>query len=227
MTKKTEESYLYHGCERFWHWVQAILVILMAFTGFEIHGSYHVLGFEQAAQVHEISAWVLFTLWVFSLFWHLVTGEFRHYIPSREGVFAQLMYYIQGIFSGSSHPFSKSSEAKHNPLQRIAYFFLTMFLNPFIWITGGLYLFYNEWNSLGLSEYGLSLELVALLHTAMAFFMLTFLIVHLYLITTGETIGQYMKAMITGWEEVQVEDNPETDRSASSTNSADDSHEKS
>jgi thiosulfate reductase cytochrome b subunit len=35
-----------------------------------------------------------------------------------------------------------------------------------------------------------------------AFMMMAFVIVHVYLITTGHTIGAHLKAMITGWEEV-------------------------
>lgn len=31
---------------------------------------------------------------------------------------------------------------------------------------------------------------------------LVFLIMHLYLITTGHTVGSQLKAMITGWEEL-------------------------
>ena len=46
---------------------------------------------------------------------------------------------------------------------------------------------------------------VALLHTAGAFMMLLFLISHVYLITTGHTVGAHLKAMITGWEEVDDE----------------------
>jgi len=45
------------------------------------------------------------------------------------------------------------------------------------------------------------LKVVALLHTAGAFLLVAFLIVHLYLITTGQTVTSNLKAMITGWEE--------------------------
>jgi thiosulfate reductase cytochrome b subunit len=74
-------------------------------------------------------------------------------------------------------------------------------VNPLIWITGLLYLFYNAWAGLGIA--GLDLEVVALLHTVGAFLMLSFLIAHLYLITTGETVFSKLKAMITGWETVK------------------------
>jgi thiosulfate reductase cytochrome b subunit len=39
-----------------------------------------------------------------------------------------------------------------------------------------------------------------------AFMMLLFLIAHVYLTTTGHTPLAHIKAMITGWEEVEAED---------------------
>ena len=42
--------------ERFWHWSQAALVIILLMSGFEIHGSYHLLGFEEAVTVHTTAA---------------------------------------------------------------------------------------------------------------------------------------------------------------------------
>lgn len=204
MSGQTERIYIFKLFERFWHWSQAVLILLMAFTGFEIRGTYSVLGFETAIDVHIYSAWTLMVLWVFTIFWHLTTGEIKHYLPTSKGLIKQIMYYAKGIFTGQPHPFHASAKAKHNPLQRLAYLSLKVFMIPLIWITGLLYLFYNDWATLGLVSLGLSLELVALAHVAGAFFILTFLIAHLYLITTGETIFQFMKAMITGWEEVPV-----------------------
>ena len=42
-----------------------------------------------------------------------------------------------------------------------------------------------------------------MLHTLGAFAILTFLVVHLYMTTTGHSIFAHIKAMITGWEEVE------------------------
>jgi thiosulfate reductase cytochrome b subunit len=49
----------------------------------------------------------------------------------------------------------------------------------------------------------LQLEWVATAHTIGAFLMLAFLISHLYLITTGHKPTSQLKAMITGWEEIE------------------------
>lgn len=63
-------------------------------------------------------------------------------------------------------------------------------------------------NAWGLA--GLSLELAAFVHMAGAFAIFSFIIVHVYMITTGHTVLAHTKAMITGWEEmpegVEIED---------------------
>jgi thiosulfate reductase cytochrome b subunit len=192
---------MYAGFERFWHWSQALLIILLLLTGFEIHGSYALLGFEQAVNVHRVAAWSLIGIWAFAWFWHLTTGEWKQYIPSPlDRVFAMMRYYAIGIFQGKPHPFHKDRRHKHNPLQRMAYLGLHIFIGPAIWISGLLYLFYIDWPAIGLGW--LPLGSIALIHTGAAFLMLTFLVAHLYLaITTSDVPGAYVKAMITGYEE--------------------------
>jgi thiosulfate reductase cytochrome b subunit len=192
---------MYKGFERFWHWTQALLILSMLITGFEIHGTIHWLGFESAVNTHIILAWTLIGLWIFAIFWHLTTGEWKQYIPSS---FAQIMvmvrYYTIGIFQGAEHPFHKTRLKKHNPLQRMAYLSLHVLISPTIWISGLLYLFYASWGEWGLE--GLSLMIVALIHTAAAFAMLAFLIAHLYLsLTMSDKLFGNVKAMITGYEE--------------------------
>jgi len=54
----------------------------MLLTGFEIRGIYPVFGFERAVELHTLAAWSLVTLWVFAIFWHFTTGEWRQYIPT-------------------------------------------------------------------------------------------------------------------------------------------------
>jgi thiosulfate reductase cytochrome b subunit len=53
---------------------------------------------------------------------------------------------------------------------------------------------------MGLSK--LSLGFISALHMLGAFLLTAFIIAHIYLTTTGETIFSNIKAMITGWEEV-------------------------
>lgn len=194
--------YLYKRYERFWHWSQAALVIFMLLTGFEIHGVYENFGFQHAVEYHTLAAWALLTLWAFTIFWQFTTGEWRQYIPTLNKVIAMVRYYIYGIFVGAEHPFHKTASKKHNPLQRLAYVTLLAMVSPLIWGSGFFYLFYAYWKDIGLERI-IPLEWVALAHTAGAFMMLTFFIVHVYLTTTGHTPFAHIRTMITGWEDAE------------------------
>ena len=195
-----ERTYIFTRFERLWHWIQAVLIIGMLFTGFEIHGTYTVLGFQKAHTVHTASVWAFIALWVFAIFWHLTTGEWRQYIPTMKNIDRIVRYYAVGIFKGEPHPFKPTSLQKHNPLQRLTYLAVLTLLSPLIWISGWLYLFYGDWAAWGLG--GLKLEWVATAHTLGAFLMLAFLISHIYLATTGHKWNSQLKAMVTGWEEL-------------------------
>jgi thiosulfate reductase cytochrome b subunit len=192
--------YLFKPFERFWHWSQAVLIITMLLTGFEVHGSYRLFGFGKAVDYHTFSAWTLVGLWIFAIFWHVATGEWRHYIPTTQNITAIARYYSSGIFKGESHPFRPSLSNKHNPLQRLTYLAVLTLLSPLLWVTGGLYLFYANWPALGMTT--LKLEWIAAAHTLGAFLMLAFLISHLYLATTGHKVYSQVMAMITGWEDL-------------------------
>lgn len=197
----TQRIYIFKRFERFWHWSQAALIMFMMLTGFEVHGTYSLLGWGKAAQLHTTAAWALVGLWVFAIFWHFTTGEWKQYIPTLEKVDVMLKYYVTGIFTDAPHPFRTTPLIKHNPLQRLAYLFVKLLINPLIWISGFGYLFYRELGAIGLD--GLPLAPIAIAHTAAAFLMLIFFIAHVYLTTAGHTPTAHIKAMITGYEEVE------------------------
>lgn len=195
----TERLYLFTRFERFWHWSQAVLVVGLLFSGFAIHGSHAWLDFRSAVTVHETAAWLLVALWLFALFWQFTTGQWRQYIPTLKNLDRVARYYVLGIFTGAPHPYRVTRRHKHNPLQRLAYLMVLAVINPLIWASGLAYLFWSRLHSVAPAWLGL--EQVALIHTLAAFLMLLFLIVHLYLATTGHTPLAYLRAMITGWEE--------------------------
>lgn len=196
--------YVYKAFERFWHWMQAVLIFFLAFTGFEIHGSLSFFGFENAVKYHNIAAYSLIVLIVFAVFWHFTTGEWKQYVPTFTNISAQLNYYLFGIFKHAPHPVKKTVLSKLNPLQKIVYFGLKILVIPVIVTSGLLYMLYRYPQRHGIETINIqSLEYIAIIHTAGAILLVVFVIAHLYLITTGKTASSNLKAMLTGYEELE------------------------
>lgn len=193
--------YLYTRYERFWHWLQAALIACLLVTGFEVHGTFALLGYKRAVTVHAWLGVAWLIAFAFFVFWVATTGEWKQYVPTTKKMFEVMRFYAYGIFMGWPHPCPKTPDAKHNPLQRLTYLALAAILLPFMMATGLLYYVYNDWAALGLGF--LSLSAVALAHLIGAFAILVFLVVHVYMTTTGHTPLAHVRAMITGWEEEQ------------------------
>lgn len=203
-----KQVYIYKAYERFWHWTQAILIMFLIVSGFEIHGSFEFFGYENAVNYHNIAAYAFIILIVFTIFWHFATGEWKQYIPTFQNLKAQIDYYILGIFENAPHPTKKTVLSKLNPLQRLTYLGLKIIVIPVMVVSGLLYMFYRYPD--GDTVAGLNIESIepfALIHTAGAFVLVAFLVIHLYLITTGETVTSNLKAMITGYEELEEDEN--------------------
>ncbi len=198
------QAYVYKGFERFWHWSQAVLIFFLALTGFEVHGSFTFLGFGQAVVYHRLAAWALLVLIAFAAFWHMTTNEWRQYIPTTRMLRAQAEYYVSGLFKGAPHPTRKTVLSKLNPLQKITYLSLKLALLPLLVVSGLLYMFFRYPQRHGVEALNVdSLATIAHLHTAGAFLLLAFVVGHIYLTTTGHTLTSNLKAMVTGYEELE------------------------
>jgi len=214
--KKMTKMYLYTRYERFWHWLQMLLILILLVTGFEIHGTFKLLGFETAVEVHNYVGLTWLIAFAFFVFWLFTTGEWKQYVPTTKKVLAVVRYYAYGIFRGESHPVPKKKHAKHNPLQRLVYLSLAAAGLPIQMATGFLFWSYNSWEAWELGW--LSLNFVAIIHLIGAFGILQFLIIHVYMTTTGHSVTAHVQAMITGWEDVEegevVEDWEKHERTA-------------
>ncbi len=193
---------LYTRFEIVWHWTQTVLILAMLLTGFEIRGAYELFGHGTAATVHVASALALMVVWLLAVFWHVTTGEWRQYVPSPKAIRPVVAFYTGGIFRGEDHPFRPTRRRKHNPLQLVAYLVFNAIVSPLIWATGLLYLAFALLGAVP----GISLGVVALIHVAAAYVVMVFLIGHLYMITTGETLFHHTRAMLTGFDPYLEED---------------------
>jgi len=198
------KAYIYDTFNRVWHWGQAFLILFLAITGFEIHSSFTFFGYETAVAWHNIAAIALIILVCFAIFWHITTGTWKHYVPTLKNIKEQVRYYSLGIFKNDPHPVKKTELSKLNPLQRLVYLGLKVLIIPVMVISGILYMFFRYPQDGTVVNFGgTDLETIAIFHTAGAFALVAFVIVHIYLITTGHTVTSNLKAMITGYEELE------------------------
>jgi len=200
--------YMYDAYERFWHWLQTVAIILLIFTGLVIHRP-DVLGmfsFRYMVWLHNMLALILLVNAAMSLFYHLTSGAIQQFIPRPYGFFDQAIlqakYYLYHIFQGGPHPLEKTRTQKLNPLQQVTYFGLLNVLLPLQIITGGLMWGVQQWPQVAQMLGGL--PLLAPVHTLVAWLFATFIVAHVYLTTTGPTVLTDIKAMLTGWEDVEV-----------------------
>ncbi len=205
---ETKEVYMYSVYERLWHWLQTAAIVILLFTGIVIHNpnAFSIFGFDGMVTIHNVLAAILAVNAVLSLFYHLASGEIQQYLPRPRGFFdqtiSQAKFYLNGIFKGEEHPFEKTTRRKLNPLQQITYFGILNVLLPLQGITGILIWGAQRWPEMAAKMGGL--PFLAPFHTLVAWTFGSFIVMHVYLTTTGHTPMAGIKSMIMGWDEVEV-----------------------
>ncbi|ATG46798.1 cytochrome b/b6 domain-containing protein [Celeribacter ethanolicus] len=193
---------VYPRFERLWHWTQALLIAVLMFTGLRVSGVHELIPFGPAVMLHTLSALTLLVVWIFATFWLFTTGTWRQFLPKVEGMLATARYYAYGIFKGEEPPYQKQMLRKHNPLQAATYFGLKWVVFPAIWVSGIIYLTYNFWDSGADSTF--VLEVVRNIHLLAAYVIFAFVIVHVYLLTTGHGFREHVKPMVTGYDCIEL-----------------------
>lgn len=188
--------------ERLWHWFQALCIVMLVITGIILHWPEKFPGwFQWAVDWHNWFGWgavIAFLVW---LVYNLVTGRITHYFPKKGeipgGMIKQAKFYGYGIFKHEPHPYAPSEDNKFNPLQKIAYLKFQLFLLPLLLISGLLYMYPETFkgfiNAIG------GLTMLAVIHYLLGALFTAFLVAHMYLATTGETVGENFKAIILGY----------------------------
>jgi thiosulfate reductase cytochrome b subunit len=205
---RLKRVYMYAVYERFWHWLQTAAIMLLLLTGLVIHRPdvFAWFNFNAVVIVHNVLAVVLVVNAALSLFYHLVSGEIRQYLPRPYGFFDQAIvqakFYLRGIFRRESHPFEKTPQKKLNPLQQVTYFGILNVLLPLQVLTGGLMWGAQRWPEWAAALGGLAG--LASFHSLVAWLFAAFIVAHVYLTTTGHTALASLRAMMNGWDEVET-----------------------
>ena len=113
------------------------------------------------------------------------------------GIPRQVRYYAYGIFRHEPHPHYPTEDNKFNPLQKIAYLQFQLFILPIVLASGLLYMYPDALKGL-IDQIG-GMALLGTVHFFLGGLFAAFLVAHIYLGTTGETIGENFRAIITGY----------------------------
>jgi thiosulfate reductase cytochrome b subunit len=196
--------YLYPLWLRIWHIINALLFILLIFSGFSLHFSESgslFLPFSTAIVMHNISGILLSLNYLFYFTFNIISGNYKHYIPKLKrfytDIVTQTKFYLFGIFNNEPHPFPQNKENKFNPLQKLAYLSIMYGLVPLIVISGWLLMF-PEFAPDEVFGMG-GVWPMALLHTIVGFMLTLFMFSHIYLGTTGHNLTELYKSILTGW----------------------------
>ncbi|MCF8227330.1 MAG: cytochrome b/b6 domain-containing protein [Bacteroidales bacterium] len=196
--------YFYPLWLRFWHWLNAVLCILLILTGLSMQYSnpdFPFMRFDLAVSIHNITGILLTASYLIFLVGNMITGNGRYYHLNLRTISTELMkqfkYYTLGLFRGEKPPFPINEKRKFNPLQKISYAVVMYVFIPLLIITGWALLFpeITIHDVFGVS----GLHLTDLLHLIIGFFVSVFLIVHIYFSTIGATPLSHFKAMFNGW----------------------------
>lgn len=208
--KKVKKEYMYTFYERLWHWTMAGSILLLLITGAEIHftGTVNLFGLLNAVIIHNVLGFIVAINAILSLFYHVTTGKINQYFSINRNfgkeTISQVFFYIYGIFKGDPHPVEKRTYRKINPLQQITYVVLLNVLLPFQIISGLLIWGIEEVPAI--NDFLGGLNYISPIHAFASWIFLSFIVLHVYLTTTGHTITSNIKAMITGYDMVTEKD---------------------
>ena len=201
-----DREYLISPWIRVWHWTNALLIVILGITGISVHFAdpdLMLVEFALAIRIHNIAGVTLIAAYLFFVVANIVSGNWWQFVPKPPNIvkrlIAQANWYGFGIFRGAPSPHTVTREAHFNVLQAVTYWNVMYLLMPTVIVSGLIYL-YPEFAPDQLFGFD-GLLPIAMLHYLSAAAILLFMLSHIYLGTTGKTVGSLFKMMFTGWHE--------------------------
>jgi thiosulfate reductase cytochrome b subunit len=203
MSAAAEKVRMYPVWLRVWHWSNAILFVVLAYTGVRMHLGQRrgpIMSFETAFNVHNLAGSLLVVVGVLFFVGNVLGRNQRQYLSRPRdgvrGILRQLRWYLIGIFKGEPHPYHAAPEHKFNPLQHLTYVGLMYVMYPLLLLSGVALLFpgFLPRNVLGYP----GTFWVAAIHWAVAAAGILFLAGHLYLGSMGDKVRDLYAAMLDG-----------------------------
>lgn len=194
---KMKKLELYPIWIRIWHILQGILFLLLLISGVGMH--FGLVPISTSLPIHIYSGITMSVLYILFFVMNFATGNAKHYFKIQKGIvkkfFAELKYYFWNIFIQQELAYDPSVN-KFGVFKQLLYLKIMYVVIPCIIITGLIILIPNLMPE---TIFGTSdVWFITLIHTIMGFFLTAFFLLHLYLGTTGKTVGQFYKAIATG-----------------------------
>ena len=203
-----DREYLISPWIRIWHWTNALLILTLGITGISVHFAdpgLMLVEFSLAVRIHHIAGVTLIAAYLFFVVANIVSGNWWQFVPKPPEILkrliAQARWYSFGIFRGEPSPHVVTREQHFNVLQALTYWNVMYLLMPTVIISGLVYL-YPEFAPDKLFGFD-GLLPIAMLHYLCAAAILLFMLSHIYLGTTGRTVGALFRMMFTGWHEYE------------------------
>ncbi len=199
-----DKLYLYPVWLRIWHWLNALMFLMLICTGLCLQYSGYGFGlfrFDVAVTLHNIAGITITAAYLLFVILNWVTPNGKFYKVNKHGFVRrlkmQIWFYSYGIFIKAPHPFAVTKYRKFNPLQKLSYIFVMYLFMPVLIITG-LALLFPE--IIIPRVFGFSgIHLTGLLHIFIGFISSIFMVVHIYFCTIGHSPTKNFISMFTGW----------------------------
>lgn len=198
--------YLYPSIIRIWHFLNAVLIILLIISGLSMQYSDPMnpfMRFDLAVSLHNIAGIILVFSYLLFIIANTISKNGRHYRIQLHGLTKRLSiqfrYYVFGIFKGEAAPFPVTKKMKFNPMQQVTYFIMMYIFIPLIFLTGLPMLFSGALIRQLLSEN--AYFVTDILHITVGFFLSLFTIIHVYFCTLGAKPYSNFKSIVTGYHE--------------------------
>lgn len=198
--------YLYPGLIRIWHFLNAVLIILLIISGLSMQYSDPLnpfIRFDLAVSMHNIAGFILIFDYLLFIIGNTISKNGRHYRIQLKGLkdrlVAQFSYYTYGVFKHETAPFPVTKKMKFNPIQQVTYFMTMYVLMPLIFLTGLPMLFSGAFirQLLGSDAFFVT----DIIHITIGFLLSIFLMIHLYFCTFGAKPYSNFKSIVTGYHE--------------------------
>ncbi|MFA9460073.1 cytochrome b/b6 domain-containing protein [Thiohalorhabdus methylotrophus] len=184
---------------RLWHWLTALLFLILSLTGVYLHfaprGS--ASGYALANSLHDLAGIALAATYLAYVAGALTTGHWRHFVPDRRGLGQRLRREV-AIYLRAGDPAEVADRFK--PLQQLTYLLVVYALLPLLILSGLLYRYYPAVPVVAPEEVlGLGgLWPLASVHYLLAIPGIAFLIVHIYMGAFAPGSRAMLKRMIIG-----------------------------